>query len=150
MLKVQRADHTRKSVVAVQKILNMTKRRTITLRDVVSNPSKDLLSKKVYMQSDEFWKDPHNVKMFNLAEKLMKMRDKIASQITESNKSNEEKLEQGINGFARIKRALLANNELNFNNFPSFVDSAEAEYAVLKMRQIGDLSKKAKSELNIK
>ena len=150
MLKVQRADHTRNSVIAVQRILDMTKKRTITYKDVVSNPSKELLSKKEYMQSDEFLKDPHNIKMFDIIDKLMMIRDKIASQIAVSNKANEEELVQGINGFARVKKDLLADNKLNFDNYPSFIDSADAEYAEVKMHQIRDLSRKAKNELNIK
>lgn len=114
MLKVQRADHTRNSVVAVRRILNMTKREVITLKDIVSNPSEELLSKKEYMQTDEFLKDSHNVKMFNLIDKLMYFRDKFLGKNVKENSD--------------------------------FVE----EYNVIRKKDIGALSKKAKKELSIK
>lgn len=63
--------HTRTSVVATEWIKNQVRREIHSFNNIIIPPSKELLSKKLYMQNDEFLKDKHNVKMFELSDELL-------------------------------------------------------------------------------
>lgn len=94
---------TQEAIQAVNKIKQATKRE---VHDVNTNIPKLFAEKRNYMQSDEFLKDSHNVKMFGLIDELMKFRDEISKEIEEKNKIAKDKIVQGINGFSRIKNIL--------------------------------------------
>ena len=95
---------------------------------------KEFVEKRLYMQSDEFLKDEHNQKMFDLSDKLMQTRDKITQNIEKYNEKNPKNpLVQAINGFSRIKKYLDSNNKLNFAEYPGLTPD-DTEYRILKMK----------------
>ena len=103
--------------------------------------------KRVYMQSESFWKDTHNTEMFKLYEKLIKHRDEIAKNIAINNSQSVAMVqEQGVNGFARIKKFLDTNKNLHFWNTPSIQDRANFDYEITKNR-IYNLARPFKSKI---
>ena len=110
---------------------------------------KEFVEKRNYMQSDEFLKDEHNVKMFEYGQELGKLREKIAENIAEHNKTSKEELVQGINGFARIKKYLDKNFKMNFSEIQTFHTSTENQYSILRKFKIGNASREAKNQLGI-
>ena len=125
-----------KTPAAVRAIHNMkvsVKKNVLTFEDIIPNSSKELKSKKDYMQGDAFWKDEHNVKMFGLYDRLLSARDKIAENIRLNNaKPNAEIQVQGCNGYSRIKKYLDKNPKMNFMENPTFRDNANNEYSLTR------------------
>ncbi len=125
-----------KTPAAARMLHNMkvsTKRVCLTFDDIIPKASEDLKAKRTYMQSDAFLKDEHNVKMFNLYDRLIAARDKIAENIRLNNsKPNAEIQVQGNNGYARIKKYLDINPKMNFSNKPSFQDKENNEYSLAR------------------
>lgn len=133
---------------AVDRIKKMTKRE---VKDFSTDIPKEFLEKRIYMQSDEFLKDEHNVKMFEFGEQLGELREKIGKEINESNKSaGKDELVQGINGFARVKEYLDTNYQMNFSDLRSFHTPNENRYAILKKFKIGNLAREVKNILGLK
>ena len=109
---------------------------------------KEFIEKRIYMQSDEFLKDADNIKMFGLLEKFIDLRDKIAEEVAEKNKTSKDVIVQGINGFSRIKKYLDANFKMNFSDMQTFHTPAENKYNLLKKYRIGNLAKEIKNSVN--
>lgn len=108
---------------------------------------KHITPKRIYMQSEAFWKDKHNATMFELSEKLIKHRDKIAQNVALNNSQQNVQVQvQGINGFARIKKFLDTNKNLHFWNEPSICDRANYDYSIIKTR-IYNLAREFKSKI---
>ena len=125
-----RAIKTVETKSAVNRIKNMTNHR-FDLGVSLSVP-KEFIEKRNYMQSDEFLKDEHNLKMFDYTDAMMSARDKIAAEIKEANKHISEKLVQAINGFKRNVKDIEKNPELHFDETPSYETMADNDYRVLK------------------
>ena len=139
---------TLQSISAVNRIKNLVRKEPN--KNWVDVP-KEFVEKRNYMQSDEFLKDEHNIKMFDFGEKLGELREKIKQEIIDSNQfAKKEELTQGINGFARIKKYLDQNNKMNFSDVQSFHTPYENKYAILKKFKIGNLAREAKNKLGIK
>lgn len=108
---------------------------------------KHITPKRIYMQSEAFWKDKHNATMFELSEKLIKHRDKIAQNVAINNSQSGAMIqEQGINGLARIKKFLDANKNLHFWDTPSIRNRANFDYVIIKNR-IYNLAREFKSKI---
>ncbi len=135
---------TQEAIQAVNKIKQATKRE---VHDVNTNIPKLFTEKRNYMQSDEFLKDSHNVKMFGLIDELMKFRDEISKEIEEKNKIAKDKIVQGINGFSRIKKYLDINPKMNFSNIQTFHSSAENMYGIIQKYHIGNEARRIKNQL---
>ena len=136
---------TQGAIDAINKIKQLTKRE---VHDVNTSVPKLFVEKREYMQSDEFLKDSHNENMFYFIDKLMVLRDKIAQEIEEKNKTAKDKIVQGINGFSRIKKYLDMNPEMNFSDTPTFQSPVENEYRMMKKYFLGNESRSMKSKLN--
>ena len=136
---------TQGAIDAINKIKQLTKRE---IHDVNTSVPKLFVEKREYMQSDEFLKDSHNEKMFDFIEKLMELRDKIGLEIEEKNKTANDKIVQGINGFSRIKKYLDTNPKMNFSDMQTFHSPVENEYGIVKKYLIGNESRSMKSKLN--
>ncbi len=139
--------NTAESLTAVKKIKSAVKKEGLGLSFDIP---KEFAEKRKYMQSDEFIKDEHNAKMFDLFEKLGELREKIGEEIAERNKNAKDEIVQGINGFSRIKKYLDINNEMNFSKQQSFHTPLENEYNILRRYKIGNLARIAKNNLGLK
>ena len=83
-----------------------------------------------------------------MEEKLAVLREKIAKEIVERNKTSKDELVQGINGFSRVKKYLDINPKLNRIEEPSFHTPLEAQYWMLRTFDIGNAVREAKNKLN--
>lgn len=146
---------TNNAKIAVQNIKKQIKQQTITLKDIIQSPSKELLEKRTYMQSDEFLNDSHNVEMFKYGDQLFELRNRIKDKISEFNKNNphekpyDAERVQGINGFTRIKKYLDINKPMNFSEYQSFYTSEDCAYSMLRTR-IKNTARATKNKFGIK
>ena len=141
-----------KTPAAVRAVHNLevsTKRQVIKFTDIISKSTPELVAKKVYMQSDEFWRDEHNLRMASLYDEMIDNRDKIAESIKQNN-ANADSFEQvqGINGFARIKSFLRKNSEMNFWNEVSVLNRENYDYKFTQMK-IYNLAREFKSKIGL-
>ena len=119
------------AIGAMTRMEAFTKRRVLGFKDILP-VDPELKTKKVYMQSPQFLNDPHNVKMFGMFDKLMELKDKIAAEIVERNKSSKDELVQGANGYSRIKKYLDINPKMNYSEERTFYNPTENEYYILR------------------
>ena len=132
MLKVHSVEQkTQSSIKAVKKILETSnKTRKVNYTAYYPKASNDLVSKREYMQSDEFLHDPHNVEMFRISGWLMQARDAVGENV----KASASGLKQAINGFSVIATELKKNPKLNFAKTPSHKTSADMRLYNAKIR----------------
>ena len=139
-----------KTPAAVRILHNMkvsTKKNVLTFDDIVPKASKELKSKKDYMQGDAFWKDKYNVKMSNLYNRLIEARDKIAESVRLNNANpNVEIQVQGGNGYSRIKKYLDKNPKMNYSENPTFRDKENNEYSLARTL-VHNLAREFKSKI---
>ena len=138
---------TSAAIKAVNKIKSHTKKDGLELQLDIPKVCKE---KREYKQSDEFIKDEHNAQMLKYGEKLIELREKIALNIAERNKTSKDEIVQGINGFSRIKKHLDANKMMNFSKSRTFYNHEEIEYGILREFKIGNLVRQAKMKLGLK
>jgi len=132
---------------AFNTVKKATKREVITFNKIIPPISKELAEKKNYMQTDEFWKDPHNEEMVTLSNKLVEARDNIAAKISENNETGKEPLlAQGFNGFTRIKKYLDISPELNNREFPTFHTKDDLTLVFTRMK-MHNQTREIKNEL---
>lgn len=65
----------------VRKFENNTQKEVFTFNKIINKQDKRYFDQKRYMQSDAFWKDPHNAKMYEYGQKLADLKDKIPASI---------------------------------------------------------------------
>ena len=117
---------TADSVAAVNRIKNLSDKK-FNLGVSLKVPD-EFIEKRKYMQSDEFLKDEHNIKMFEIIDDLVRFRDEAAKEIQKMNKTLKDKLIQGVNGFARKESELKENPALNFDDTPSIQTEMQKQY----------------------
>ena len=67
---------TNEAKIAVKKIENAVKRIAYDpMSSLERTPAKDILERRNYMQSPEFWSDPENAKIWDLSQKVIEARD---------------------------------------------------------------------------
>ena len=69
---------TNEAKLAVNNIKKSVKKVFFDLSRLERVPSKDLLEKRNYMQSEDFWNDKDNVLMWNLSQEVIKCRDCVS------------------------------------------------------------------------
>ena len=105
------------------------------------------VSKKTYMRRASFWRDAHNSEMFSLYGKLLELRDKISEEILANNSKVPLKEQiQAVNGFAREKKFVAFNPDLNHWENPSVNNRTNYDYLHIKTK-IYNLSRMFKSKI---
>jgi len=137
-----KAINTAESSAAVQRVKNFTSKK-FNLGVSLEIP-KEFIEKRTYMQSNEFLEDSHNIKMFDIIDEMMELRDSIAQNIENMNAVIKDKFAQGINGFCRIKSELDKDFSLNFSNEQSIPTLEETQYRVHKNALLFIESQKAR------
>ena len=92
----------------------------------------EFAEKRKYMQSDEFIKDSHNKRMFDIIDDVMLFRDRIAKEIADINNVIRDKMAQAVNGYARVKDDLDKDYSLNFDDNETLHTPAQIQYRLLK------------------
>lgn len=128
---------------AIRRIHNLNvsvQKKSWSLEKLNAKISQELKPKKEYMQSDAFWNDEHNKKMFALSEVLMNLRDKIGQNIAKNNSLpfNNPQF-QDVNGFARVKKfwqpsGKSRHNKQAFVERVSVGDRENYDYSFIKTR----------------
>lgn len=137
---------TPEAVRAIHNLKVSVKNNKWNFEKMITKSSPELRSKRKYMQSSAFLNDEHNLKMFELYDKLITARDKIAKAVDFNNKTQLRMQVQGINGFARIKEFLDKNPKLHFWETPSITDSVNNEYKIARI-QIYNHARNYKSKI---